>query len=320
MLISYFFVSELFSLFGNRHLNGTIPTSLYDLKNLTYLYLDGNKFSGNISDKIGQLTNLKHLTINDNPLTGSLPNSLGTCGELEMLHIDKTNFTGTVPNEVCMLTTINLYSLYIEDEIFKADCAHYNETGVPFITCTCCDTCCDHANHVCFANYNYSDHSQDAISTPSESTPSESTPSESSPSDNTTSDVIENPFVNHTEDSRVNLFMRKFEDEVLQRGAKFGDLDSEDPRKLALNWILFEDQMNLSVDSINLSQRYVLALIAFSLDSKAWGTFEASGVIRNEASGGTNNWLSSIDECLWYNVSCTGGLVTGIQLGERKHQ
>lgn len=293
------------SLFGNGNLNGTLPISLYNLTNLTYLYIDGNNFSGNISDKIGQLTRLKHLTVYDNPLTGSLPSNLGFCEELEMLHIDNTNLIGTVPDEICMLTKINLDSVNDEEEIFKADCAHDSETGVPFITCSCCDTCCDHITHVCFANYSYSDFAPNTTTRPSQ---------------NITSNATESPIVNRTDDSRVSLFMRKFEDEVLQRDATFDDLGSDDPRNLALDWILNDDQMNLGLDSMNLNQRYVLALIAFSLDSKAWGAIEEGSVIGNSDVDGKSTWLSSIDECSWYNVSCTGGLVTGIQLGEEKNE
>jgi len=218
-----------------------------------------------------------------------------------MLHIENTNLNGTVPDEVCMLTKIDLNSLNDEVEIFKADCAHDNETGVPFITCTCCDTCCDHITHNCFANYNYSDFATNTATRPSQ---------------NITTNETGSPIVNPTEDSRVSLFMRKFEDEVLQRDAKFNDLGSEDPRYLALDWILNNDQMNLGLDSMNLNQRYVLALIAFSLDSKAWGAIEEGSVIGNKEVDGKSTWLSSIDECSWYNVSCTGGLVTGIQLDE----
>lgn len=57
---------------------------------------------------------------------------------------------------------------------------------------------------------------------------------------------------------------------ILQRGVNFTDMDKSDPRYLALEWILHADELQLDSDDKNLYQRYVLALMAFSLDSLAW--------------------------------------------------
>ena len=62
----------------------------------------------------------------------------------------------------------------------------------------------------------------------------------------------------------------QIESTVLQRSASFDSMDENDPRYLALDWILYTDQRQLTTDDDNLSQRYTLALTAFSLDSLAW--------------------------------------------------
>ena len=123
---------------------------------------------------------------------------------------------------------------------------------------------------------------------------------------------------------------------MLQRGATFNatSMDREDPRYLALDWILHDDDLQLDSDAINLYQRYVLALLAFALDSTAWfvcGEHRKFGnvtepyavevcTVQNAATGEKEEhkvWLSSTDECEWYGVICSSdGVVRGVELSE----
>lgn len=81
-------------------LTGKIPESLYNLSNLTVLYLNMNDLEGTISTNIGNLQKLNELTLSDNPsLHGALPSELGLCMDLTYLHISNTGITGTVPDE-----------------------------------------------------------------------------------------------------------------------------------------------------------------------------------------------------------------------------
>ena len=124
---------------------------------------------------------------------------------------------------------------------------------------------------------------------------------------------------------------------VLQRGVTFQDLEKDDPRWLALDWILFRDQMQLQSNDKNLYQRYVMALMAFTLDSLAWtycgehrefdpkfGNVTAEYVVENctvldftgeeEAHG---VWLSSTPECGWFGAICSSDdVLRGLQLSE----
>mmetsp|Transcript_1716 Transcript_1716/g.3275 ORF Transcript_1716/g.3275 Transcript_1716/m.3275 type:complete len:665 (-) Transcript_1716:310-2304(-) len=119
---------------------------------------------------------------------------------------------------------------------------------------------------------------------------------------------------------------------VLQRKVTFDELNATDPRVLALDWILHKDQMQLLSDDVNLYQRYVLALLAYALDSLAWfacGDHRIIGnvtefyavedcEVTNQMTGQMEQfrvWLSSTDECEWYGVLCSGdGVVRGLEL------
>jgi hypothetical protein len=87
---------------------------------------------------------------------------------------------------------------------------------------------------------------------------------------------------------------------VLSRGNKFSELSLEDSRSLALDWLLNEDLMQVTSTDSNLSQRYILALLAFE-----FGTIQS-----------TMNWLSNENECSWDGITCDEGQeVSEIVLG-----
>ncbi len=280
------FIAEILSLQGNQ-MNGTLPNGIFELTNLKYLFLGENKFSGFISDEIKQLTNLRQLVVSSNPLTGTIPSTLGLCNHLEVLSIDDTYIEGTIPDEVCLLTR------GYNDLQIRADCSPDQATAVPFIICDCCENCCDHITHECNTE------SDDPSSDIEEQHTTSTIPSESN-SDLTRSQIVE-----------------KLEAEVFYRDATFSNMASDDPRNLALNWILDEDGMGLDLNAENFIQRYVLALLAYSFDSHAWEATGDEGI--NIGVAGVNvSWLSSADECSWYNVTCTSGVVTGLWLGEKQ--
>jgi hypothetical protein len=80
---------------------------------------------------------------------------------------------------------------------------------------------------------------------------------------------------------------------VLLRGARFSDLPDTDSRKLALEWLLHDDPMQLDASDSNLRQRYILAMLMFEF-----------GKMLMFESGGPDDWLSDGDECEWRGVSC----------------
>ena len=138
-----------------------------------------------------------------------------------------------------------------------------------------------------------------------------------------------------TTDREQSGIIEQIQAGVLQRGANFSVIERDDPRFLALDWILHYDQMQLESDDVNLYQRYVLALLAFNLESVEWLN---CGRHMSIGPNGTENyvnedcqfdnfstgqredfkiWLSSTDECEWFGVICSSdGVVRGLELSE----
>jgi hypothetical protein len=115
------------------------------------------------------------------------------------------------------------------------------------------------------------------------------------------------------------------EQKVICGNAKFSDMDKDDPRLLAMDWILHEDEMQLELSAPNLSQRYVLALLAFQFDYMAWtscgGNYSSPKVtcsVENNryAVEEYSRWLSNTNECKWYGVACLDGKVRELNLRE----
>ncbi|CAK9162410.1 unnamed protein product [Ilex paraguariensis] len=110
---------------GNNLLNGSVPTSIWNLcdrlvslrlhgnslsgslpepalpnttcKNLQFLDLGHNMFSGTFPQFISRFQGLKQLDLGNNMFSGSIPESLCTLN-LEKLNLSHNNFTGVLPN------------------------------------------------------------------------------------------------------------------------------------------------------------------------------------------------------------------------------
>ena len=95
----------------NNNLDGTIPSSLGNLSNLTLLDLSKNNLTGNIPSSFGNLSNLTSLNLEANQLTGSMPSSLGNLSFLQYLTLDANQLTGAIPSSYGNLQ--NLVSLYL---------------------------------------------------------------------------------------------------------------------------------------------------------------------------------------------------------------
>ena len=89
---------------------------------------------------------------------------------------------------------------------------------------------------------------------------------------------------------------------VLQRDASWDEMAPDDPRRQAFDWVVYDDeQAELERPDERLSQRYVLALLAFALDS---------------LEKHTKYWLRSMSECNWYGVSCVDDQVVSLNMSE----
>ena len=94
-------LSNLTSLnLGNNSLSGTIPSELGNLKNLTFFNLGGNSLSGSIPAELGNLVYLTNFNVRDNNLSGEIPNELGGIKNLTYLDLwGENSFTGSIPRE-----------------------------------------------------------------------------------------------------------------------------------------------------------------------------------------------------------------------------
>ena len=103
-------VTEINLLFNN--LEGVLPSSIGDLKNLTYLELSFNKIHGALPTEIGLLSNLEFLAINTNQLDGSIPASINTLKSLKALHLSSNKLGGTVPAEFSNLSNLEIFNVF----------------------------------------------------------------------------------------------------------------------------------------------------------------------------------------------------------------
>ena len=142
------------------------------------------------------------------------------------------------------------------------------------------------------------------------------------------------PTVAPTTNRMASGIDKQIEAGVLQRDITFKNISKSDPRYLALDWILHYDELQLESDDKNLYQRYILALLAFTLDSLAWfacGEHRTFGnvtekykndgcEVTNQATGQMEEhkvWLSSTEECEWYGVICSSDeVVRGVELSK----
>nr|AKP45159.1 hypothetical protein [Zea mays] len=78
-------------------LNGEIPQSITELKNLRGLDLSSNRLSGTIPAHVGKLTELFGLGLANNELHGPIPDSIGNLSNLQVLELSNNHLTSVIP-------------------------------------------------------------------------------------------------------------------------------------------------------------------------------------------------------------------------------
>ncbi|KAB1220974.1 hypothetical protein CJ030_MR3G025335 [Morella rubra] len=101
---------------GNQ-LDGGLPSSLFECKQLQHLSLSFNKLTGRVPKEIGNLIALTYLYLEFNNFEGRLPPEIGNLGMLADLRLQNNNFEGRVPREIRNL--IMLTTLYLADNNFE---------------------------------------------------------------------------------------------------------------------------------------------------------------------------------------------------------
>ncbi|KAI6699866.1 hypothetical protein NL676_014190 [Syzygium grande] len=127
---------------SHNDLRGDIPGTLWNLKNLEWLYLSesmtyavtlmskgtkreyakipdvlmaidfsNNKFGGCIPKLIGDLKSLRMLNLSNNFLIGSIPPSLANLTVLESLDLSGNNLLGEIPQQLARLTFLSIFNV-----------------------------------------------------------------------------------------------------------------------------------------------------------------------------------------------------------------
>lgn len=95
-----------------NNLEGSINTSILDLKFLETLNMFKNKLSGEIPAELFNLTNLISLNLSFNSFTGQLPNTIGNAKSLVSLEIFMNRLSGQIPESIGNLKNLEMLSLF----------------------------------------------------------------------------------------------------------------------------------------------------------------------------------------------------------------
>ena len=85
---------------GANNLNGTIPSAIGQLSELSGLILDNNDLTGELPPELGNLENLVMLSVAENSLRGPIPSELGNLRFLRELILHKNQLSGDIPREL----------------------------------------------------------------------------------------------------------------------------------------------------------------------------------------------------------------------------
>ena len=122
-------------IFNNANLiGGTIPPEMMRLTDLTSLDLYTNRqLNGSIPSSIFKLINLEYLFVQDSGLSGLIPSEIGQLLRLRQFHFDNTHFVGTMPESICKLTE--------KGSEGRLDSVRGTCGTRLFETCSCCKHC-----------------------------------------------------------------------------------------------------------------------------------------------------------------------------------
>ena len=121
--------------FSANLFTGSLPSSIFDLQNLRFLYLSNNQFGSTLPENWGNAAMLRDIFLDNNSLEGTVPEiSPGDFSRLTELLLNGNQITGSMAASVCELRT----SALLED--LWTDCAG----SPPEIQCplpSCCTFC-----------------------------------------------------------------------------------------------------------------------------------------------------------------------------------
>ena len=100
--------NDLESTNTGNNLQGVLPLSIGDLKDLNSLYLNNNSLTDQFPSTIGYLLNLIALDISNNQLSGPIPPALGNLNQLESLWLNNNSLSDSIPIDISLLRSLKI--------------------------------------------------------------------------------------------------------------------------------------------------------------------------------------------------------------------
>eukprot|EP00271_Cylindrocystis_brebissonii_P006947 TRINITY_DN1991_c0_g1_i1.p1 TRINITY_DN1991_c0_g1~~TRINITY_DN1991_c0_g1_i1.p1 ORF type:complete len:927 (+),score=193.25 TRINITY_DN1991_c0_g1_i1:259-3039(+) len=97
---------------NNPNLSGPIPDVFGGMTKLASLSLEYCSFNGVLPTNLWNLSQLTELWVNNNELQGPLPQGLAALGSLKKLHLQNNRFTGPLPLSLCYMTQLRELNVY----------------------------------------------------------------------------------------------------------------------------------------------------------------------------------------------------------------
>ncbi|KAJ3692016.1 hypothetical protein LUZ60_012366 [Juncus effusus] len=96
---------------GNNLIQGSIPSGIGNLVNLTYLDMSNNLLVGVIPVGIGNLLILQTLDLSENSISGEIPSSIKNLTKMNRLYLSSNNLEGTIPESFGNMLNLELMNL-----------------------------------------------------------------------------------------------------------------------------------------------------------------------------------------------------------------
>jgi Leucine-rich repeat (LRR) protein len=95
----------------NHHLNGPLPSTIGNLKEITILVLSDNNLTSSIPESFGNFTSLVTLDLHHNGLSGSIPTEFGLLDSMKTLNLYVNRLNGTLPTGIYSLKNLEAFQI-----------------------------------------------------------------------------------------------------------------------------------------------------------------------------------------------------------------
>lgn len=93
---------------SGNNLNGFLPLSIGELKDLEALYLNNNLLKDQLPSTVGYLLKLIELDVSNNQLSGPIPPAIGNLNQLESLLLNNNSLSDSIPLDIGLLRSLKI--------------------------------------------------------------------------------------------------------------------------------------------------------------------------------------------------------------------